>query len=182
MPLSMRPLPLLKRHLFRIEHDVKRAAAVMIRSSVASALLLAVTPALAADPLPPTTAQLAYTRPPGCPSERDLRYEVSRRLGQDPFVEEGLFRVVAAITRQKDTLAGSLEIYDGDGQAIVRKHTSYPAWDCATLVSGMAIAISVRLDPPLLPPGPEKAPLPSPPPPPPPPPPPKEEAPPVQVK
>ena len=141
----------------------------MVRSSVAFGLLFAVTPALAADPLPPTTAQLEYTRPPGCPSERDLRYEVSRRLGQDPFVEEGLFRVVATITRQKDTLAGSLEIYDGDGHSIIHKHTSYPAWDCATLVSGMAIAISVRLDSPPLPPAPEKAPplpLPLPPPPP----------------
>ena len=138
----------------------------MVRSSGAFGLLFAVTPALAADPLPSTTAQLEYTRPPGCPTERDLRYEVSRRLGQDPFVAEGLSRVVAAITQQKNTLSGSLEIYDGDGQAVVRKHTSYPAWDCATLVSGMAIAILVRLDPPLLPPAPEKAPPPPAPPPP----------------
>ncbi len=49
--------------------------------------------------------------------------------------------MVAVITQQKNTLSGSLEIYDGDGQAIVRKHTSYPAWDCATLISGMAILI-----------------------------------------
>ena len=128
MALSKRSSPLPRRRGLRIRHDVNGAGVVMmIRSLGALGLLFAATPAFAADPPPPITAQLEYTRPPGCPSERDLSYEVSRRLGQDPFVEEGLFRVVATITRQKNALAGSLEIYDGDGQTVVHKHTSYPA-------------------------------------------------------
>ena len=55
--------------------------------------------------------------------------------------------MTATITRQKDTLAGSLNIYDGDDHLVIQKHTSYPAWDCETLLSGMAISIGVRLDP-----------------------------------
>jgi hypothetical protein len=159
-----------------------------IRSLGALGLLFAATPARAAEPLPPITARLEYTRPPGCPAESDIHYEVARRLGKDPFVKEGLFRVVATIARQKNTLIGDLAIYDGEGQTVVEKHSSSPPWDCAGLLEGFAITLSLHLDPEPLPSAPVKAPpappapLPPSPSPPAPLPPPKEEAPPVQAK
>jgi hypothetical protein len=126
-------------------------------------VLLWAPPLAAAEPLPPITARLEYTRPPECPAESDLHYEVARRLGKDPFVKEGLFRVVATIARQKNKLIGDLAIYDGDGQTVAEKHSSYPPWDCAELLEGFAITLSLHLDPEPLPPAPAKAP-PAPPP------------------
>jgi hypothetical protein len=163
---------------------------MMMRSFGALGLLFAATPARAAEPLPPITARLEYTRPSGCPAESDLHYEVARRLGKDPFVKEGLFRVVATIARQKNKVIGDLAIYDGEGQTVAEKHLSYPPWDCAGLLEVFAISLSLHLDPEPLPPAPVKAPPappaalppPSPPVPPAPLPPPKEEAPPVQAK
>jgi hypothetical protein len=65
----------------------------------------------AREPQPPIRTRLTYTRPPECPSESTLRYEVARQFGEDPFVEEGLFRVVLTVTREKSySRAGTIGV------------------------------------------------------------------------
>lgn len=134
----------------------------MVRALSALVLLLGVTPALAEDPPPHITARLDYVPAQGCPPASVLRGELARRLGYDPFVEAAPLRVVATVTREKNALAGSMELHDSTGTLIWSKPTT-PATDCQTVVLEMAGKLAFRLDPLVYPSAPaELPPLPAP--------------------
>src|SRR5512132_4310127 len=113
-------------------------------------LALFATPALAAEPPPPITARLEYAAPRGCPPASVLGAEFARRMGYDPFVESSPLRLVATIVREKNTLAGSMPLYDSAGTQVWTKPLTFPAWQCLVLVQFMAGALVVRFDPKML--------------------------------
>ena len=124
-------------------------------------ILLCAAPARAEDPPPHITARLDYVPAQGCPPASVLRGEVARRLGYDPFIEAAPLRVVATITRGKNALAGSVELYDSASAVIWREPTT-PATDCRTVVIQMAGKLAFRLDPLLYPSAPVEPPPPLP--------------------
>jgi hypothetical protein len=96
------------------------------------------------------TVRLDYQRAPGleaCPDEPELRNAVRERLGYDPFVADAEQQVVAKLTSAVGELRGEVRLLDASGQARGTRELRAPQHECAELVSRMALAISIAVDP-----------------------------------
>lgn len=96
------------------------------------------------------TTRLTYQRGTGaehCPDEAVLRKAVSARLGYDPFFPWADRTIVARIEADRGIVRGSVELLDEQG--VVRGSRKLHAKEnqCEELVSGMALAISIAIDP-----------------------------------
>lgn len=107
--------------------------------------LLVATPAVAT----PST-RLIYERGAGterCPEEPVLRRAVEQRLGYDPFFPWADRTIVARIRVDARGLHGTVEMLDKSGIVQGSRELSAEAAQCTELVSGMALAISIAIDP-----------------------------------
>lgn len=112
------------------------------------ALLAAVLTAVSGVAAPST--RLTYVRSAGaekCPDESVLRRAVEQRLGYDPFFPWADRTIVARIAADARNVHGTVELLDGKGILRGSRSLVAPAAQCAELVSGMALAISIAIDP-----------------------------------
>ena len=82
-----------------------------------------------------------------CPDETALRRGVEQRLGYDPFFPWANRTIVARIRAEHATLLGTVELVDENGIVRGSRELSAPTGQCGELVSGMALAISIAIDP-----------------------------------
>jgi hypothetical protein len=103
-----------------------------------------------ADPAPPTTARLEFSRGRGaelCPDEEAVQRAVTARLGYDPFRPDAPRIVTAIVRRDQGSLRGDVELRDRKGAVKGTRHLSAAENDCPELVAAMALAISIAIDP-----------------------------------
>jgi hypothetical protein len=96
------------------------------------------------------TTRLTYQRGAGaerCPDETALRKAVSARLGYDPFFPWADRTIVARIEADKGVMRGSVELLDEQGLVRGSRKLQAKENQCDELVSGMALAISIAIDP-----------------------------------
>jgi hypothetical protein len=96
------------------------------------------------------SVQLRYVREPGteqCPEEVAIRGEVERRLGYAPFTPTSGRAFVVTIQQEADRLTGRIELVDGDGMARGLRVVSTDVDRCDELISTLALAISIAIDP-----------------------------------
>jgi hypothetical protein len=96
------------------------------------------------------TARLDYQRASGaeaCPDVTELRRAVRERLGYDPFVVEADQTMVATIRPEGPDLRGEVRLVDAAGKVRGSRELRAAAPECAELVSRMALAISIAIDP-----------------------------------
>jgi hypothetical protein len=118
--------------------------------------------------------RLSYEVAPelGCPEEREFRDTVAGRLGYDPFRADAPRLIETRIERRGARLHGTVRVKDANDAAVGSRQLQAGETECAELVSSLAVAVSILLDPLSA-----AAPPADPPPPQPPPPPPKPPAP-----
>jgi len=95
-------------------------------------------------------ARLVYSRNAGasaCPDEGALRQAVLRRLGYDPFVAYALRTMVVELRGDGSGLMGRVYMVDGDNAAGGTRELASPKLDCKELISAVALAISIAIDP-----------------------------------
>jgi hypothetical protein len=116
------------------------------RALTLAALMLAAAPALAQER---AAASLDYEvgEQLGCPSEDAFRDAVAGRLGYDPFREDAPRRIHARIDRAGPRLRGRVKVLDADGKAAGSRQLESAENECAELVSSLAMAVSILLDP-----------------------------------
>jgi hypothetical protein len=105
---------------------------------------------LRAEPAPPTTARLEYSRGRGaeaCPDEDAVQRAVTARLGYDPFRPDAPRIVTATVRRDREALRGDVDLRDRGGAVKGARHLTAAENDCAELVAAMALAISIAIDP-----------------------------------
>jgi hypothetical protein len=95
------------------------------------------------------TARLVYGRSADagtCPDEATLRSAVARRLGYDPFVADASRTVVVELHGDASGHRGRIYVVDAGTAGGVREIAS-PGPDCRELISAVALAISIAVDP-----------------------------------
>jgi hypothetical protein len=110
---------------------------------VASALV-----AVTAHATPST--RLTYERGAGaerCPDEGVLRKAVEQRLGYDPFFPWADRTIVVRVATDARGVRAVIEMLDKSGILSGARELTAPAAECGELVSGMALAISIAIDP-----------------------------------
>jgi hypothetical protein len=103
--------------------------------------------ALAADPVQPV--RLDYLRAPGaerCPDEQVFRDVIRARMSHDPFAPTAETRLIVTITREGPFYKGRAELRDRSG-ALLWPRVLPPFADCHSVVEGLGLAVSVKLDP-----------------------------------
>jgi hypothetical protein len=106
--------------------------------------------ASASEAKPSQAAQLSYLRGPGaqlCPEEAFLREAVAAELGYDPFAENARRKVSATIEREGSRLRAHVEIHDAQGRPQGARDLTTETLDCNELVSSIALAVSIAIDP-----------------------------------
>jgi hypothetical protein len=96
------------------------------------------------------SSRLVYARGEGaesCPSEGFARHAVATRLGYDPFFPSAAKTIVAEIVREHDELRGRVELVDEQGLVQGAREFRTPLSQCDELVTTMALAISIAVDP-----------------------------------
>lgn len=97
-----------------------------------------------------TSAQLDYERPEDvedCPDERSIRDAVSARLGYEPFTDDAVQTVVAAIRRTADGLLGRVELRGVGGELLGERELESPGFDCREFASALTLSIALAIDP-----------------------------------
>jgi hypothetical protein len=105
---------------------------------------------LAPDAAAFSSARLVFRREPGaehCGNEARLREAVAARLGYDPFFPGAGRTIVASIRREAGGLVGNVELLDAAGLVRGQRELRAPLAQCSELLSGMALAISIAIDP-----------------------------------
>jgi len=95
-------------------------------------------------------ARLVYVREAGaeqCPGEVDLRLRVVARLGYDPFSPQASRVVLARISAGERELRGSVELVDERGISSGKRTLGSHPESCDELARGMALSISLAIDP-----------------------------------
>lgn len=113
------------------------AAAVALLTTSRSALAFA-------------SAELVYVRDPGardCPSEMELRLAVAHRLGYDPFHTGSRRRVVVMLAAEGDQLVARFDLVDEQGNSEGERRLQAAPDACADLVRGLALSLSIAIDP-----------------------------------
>jgi hypothetical protein len=96
----------------------------------------------------PQEARLVYAQGPGsegCPRESVLRAEVAARLGYDPFTPSAGRSVRVSVARAGATYHGHLGLYDPSGSLSGERRLE--AAHCGELVSSLAVAAAMGIDP-----------------------------------
>ena len=104
----------------------------------------------AGDAVAGVSSRIIYSRVEGelaCPDESVLRAGVAQRLGYDPFVAYAKTTVVAELFRDGSKLRARAYIVDDNGERRGSRELASETDDCRQLVSALALAISIALDP-----------------------------------
>jgi len=119
-----------------------------IFSAFLALLFLLSTPAWAADAHPRPLVRLTYERGgiKGCPEEQLFRDVLRARMSYDPFSAAAETRLVVTIIRKGQAYGGRAELRDKSG-AVLWPRALGPFADCQSLVEGLGLAVSVKLDP-----------------------------------
>lgn len=113
---------------------------------VLAALLLATS----AQAAPGDATRLSYSRAPvaaTCPDREALRAAVSKRLGYDPFFPVARQAIEVDIVADEDMLTASMRFVNDAGIIVGSRKLSESRDHCAELVTSLALAISIALDP-----------------------------------
>jgi hypothetical protein len=95
-------------------------------------------------------ARLVYSRAAearACADETTLRQAVAQRLGYDPFVAASLRTVVAEVRGDGTRLRARVYVVESENVAGGARELSSPSLDCKELISAVALAISIAIDP-----------------------------------
>jgi hypothetical protein len=95
-------------------------------------------------------SRLMYTRTTGaahCPDEGRFRAAVAERLGYDPFFPWAEQTVTVDIFEEKGSLRAKLTLVDRDGIVRGTRALRGRAHDCEALLTSLALATSITLDP-----------------------------------
>jgi hypothetical protein len=94
-------------------------------------------------------ATLDYRHPAGasCPDEPELRATIAARLGYDPFAATATRHVVVIVEPRGPALVGRFEIRDSSGVVIGRREIESSERDCPELISSLAVAVAIGIDP-----------------------------------
>lgn len=95
-------------------------------------------------------AQLEYHREvklDACPDEAALRRAVRERLGYDPFFHDAEQTIIASIVKDAGGLRGEVQLLDAAGSVRGSRQLRAETAQCTELVSRMALAISIAVDP-----------------------------------
>jgi hypothetical protein len=93
---------------------------------------------------------LQYTRRAGaqhCPDEGALRSAVLAHLGYDPFAPHGQRRITVTVGRTAHGLHAQIESLDARGAIVGARSLDSHSVDCRELVSSVALAVSIAIDP-----------------------------------
>jgi hypothetical protein len=106
------------------------------------------TPTWAADFPPRSAVRLTYDRGElkRCPDEQVFRDVLRARMSYDPFSPEAEARLVVTIVREGHAYRGRAELRDRVG-AVLWPRALGPFADCQSLVEGLGLAVSIKLDP-----------------------------------
>ena len=95
--------------------------------------------------------ELRYARHPGtqhCPDESALRSAVLAHLGYDPFVaRDGRRVIVVTLHRTARGLRAQIDSVGARGKIEGARSLDSPSADCRELVSSVALAVSIAIDP-----------------------------------
>jgi hypothetical protein len=95
------------------------------------------------------TARLLYGRSAdteGCPTEEELRREISHRVGYDPIVLWSPNGVAVTITRRGDRLVADVRLVGRDGALVGVRTLEAGRTECAALSRAIALAVGIALD------------------------------------
>jgi hypothetical protein len=97
----------------------------------------------------PARAKLHYesSEHTRCPDEQAFRDVVAGRLGYDPFAADAERTIHARIEGNGNSLVGTTRVLDQRGELLGTSDVEASAQDCNELVTAMAIAVSIVLDP-----------------------------------
>jgi hypothetical protein len=132
----------------------RRAGDVGRLASGAGLALAALLGGVSAGAEPAHTARLSYTLGRGaeqCPDEQTVRAAVAERLGYDPFQPGARRLVTATVRRAGGSLRGEVNLRDARGAVSGTRQLTATDDDCVELVTAMALAISLAIDPTSLP-------------------------------
>lgn len=108
-------------------------------------IALALVPLLGAGD--PAALRLEYALDPAivdrCPDESRFRAELADRLGAEAFAQELRIR----ISLEGDTLLGTIQVVEANGEVVGSRELSAPSHDCRALVDALQTATSIALDP-----------------------------------
>jgi hypothetical protein len=93
--------------------------------------------------------RLIVERSPGadrCPSPDEVRQEVVRRLGTDPFSEDGALEVRCTIAVDADGLHALIAVAGPERRPAERRLSS-PQRDCRELADAIELALAIAVDP-----------------------------------
>jgi hypothetical protein len=96
------------------------------------------------------TSRLTYSRDVAaqqCPDEAFLRRAVAARIGYDPFFPWATRTIAARIAVEGHILRGTVDLIDARGILRGSRDLSALPHQCEELVVGMALAISIAVDP-----------------------------------
>ena len=96
------------------------------------------------------TSRLTYSRDVAaqrCPDEAFLRRAVAERLGYDPFFPWATRTIAARIAVEGHGLRGTVDLIDAEGILRGSRELGALPHQCQELVVGMALAISIAIDP-----------------------------------
>jgi len=94
--------------------------------------------------------RLLYRRERGaeaCPDQAQLRDAVSGRLGYVPFDDAATMQVQVEIRRTGRKLSAEVSVDPGDGSGARTRALSSAARNCDELADGLALAVSIAIDP-----------------------------------
>jgi hypothetical protein len=111
-------------------------------------VLLSSSLARAAEPPARPAVRLLYERSglKGCPDEQGFRDVLRARMSFDPVSAEAETHLAVTIVRAGQAYKGRAELRDGDG-AVLWPRSLGPFADCQSLVEGLGLAVSIKLDP-----------------------------------
>lgn len=126
----------------RRAHGLKRfALGVAIVSSVVGASKSA---------LATPSARLVYVRDKGaedCPDEAALRAAVAARLGYDPFYPYAKATLFAEVSREGGVVRARVRLVDEGSNVRGARDLEHKGARCADIVEGMALTMSIAIDP-----------------------------------
>ena len=97
----------------------------------------------------PATATLAYVSNVGarCPDDESFRHRVAARLGYQPFSPDGKHRVSIRLRAASARVNGHAEVTRAGQSSPGVRALESPIEDCESLVSALAVAVAIALDP-----------------------------------
>ncbi len=127
------------------EHGRRRLLVPSVLASVAT--MLCAFDASASDER--MTATLAYTNNVAarCPDDESFRHRVAARLGYQPFASTGDHRVSVRLRVASGRVHGHAEVMRAGQSSPGVRDLDSPIEECESLVSALAVAVAIALDP-----------------------------------